>query len=284
MTVNEPASHPRVLDLPRDETGLATTAAALRRLQELLPEFLVDLVDDAGADGLVVPLDGGVETATAAALAVEAVGADDVTGLVMPAVLSDEATARAAEATAEMLAVEHRRLQLQPVVAAFQEMVGAAGGPADDLAVTENAIDRFRTVTTYYVANRQSALVVGPVNRTDRLLGSVTKYGETGVDCFLFGDLYRTEVCALAGAMDLPVGLLTTTPRGSPHESDHASRLGVDTEAVDRALRLYVDEQTSPESVADRLDIGLAVVERLSDWCAATRHKRHTPPKPSTHR
>lgn len=282
--MSEAARHPRVLDLPRDERGLATTRVALRRLQELLPEFLVDLVNDADAEGLVVPLDGGVAAATAAALAVDAVGAEDVLGLITPAGLTDEATASTAEAVAEMLEIEHRRLQLQPVVAAFQEMVGESGGPADDLVATDNAVERFRTATAYYVADRRNALVVGPVDRTDRLLGSATKYGETGVDCFLFGDLYRTEVRALASAMDLPVELLDEAPRRAPHDPDDAAELGVDAETVDRALRLHVDESRDATEVADRLGIERSVVTRLADWCAATRHKRHQPPKPSTNR
>ncbi|WP_436909138.1 NAD(+) synthase [Halosimplex marinum] len=282
--MSDAARHPRVLDLPRDETGLATTTVALRRLQELLPEFLVDQVDDADAEGLVVPLDGGVATATAAALAVDAVGAGDVLGLAMPAGLTDEATARTAETVAEMLGIDHRRLQLQPVVGAFQEMVGDAGGPADDLVATDNAVERFRTATAYYFANRRDALVVGPVDRTARLLGSSTKYGETGVDCFLFGDLYRTEVRALAGAMDLPVEMLSEAERASPGDATDADRLDVDAETVDRALRLHVDEGREPRAVADRLGIDRSVVTRLKEWCAATRHKRHMPPKPSTNR
>jgi len=282
--VSDAARHPRVLDLPRDETGLATTTVALRRLQELLPEFLVDLVTDADAQGLVVPLDGGVATATAAALAVDAVGAEDVLALTMPAGLTDEATARTAETVAEMLGVDHRRLQLQPVVAAFQETVGDAGGPADDMVATDNAVERFRTATIYYFANRRESLVVGPVDRTARLLGSATKYGETGVDCFLFGDLYWTEVRALAAAMDLPVDMLEGVERAPPHDSTDADRLDVDVETVDRALRLHVDEGREPRAVADRLGTDRSVVTRLKEWCATTRHKRHMPPKPSTNR
>ncbi|WP_436926621.1 NAD(+) synthase [Halosimplex amylolyticum] len=282
--MSDAARHPRVLDLPRDERGLAATRVALRRVQELLPEFLVDLATDADADGLVVPLDGGIDAAAAAALAVDAVGTEDVLGLITPAGLADEATASTAEAVAEMLGIEHRRLQLRPVVAAFHEVVGEAGGPADDLVATDNAVARFRTATAYYVANRRNALVVGPVNRTDRLLGSATKYGETGVDCFLFGDLYRTEVHALARAMDLPVEMLEETPRRGHHDPDDAARLDVGAETVDRALRLHVDEGRDATAVADRLGIDRSVVTRLADWCAATRHKRHQPPKPSTNR
>ncbi|WP_459191897.1 NAD(+) synthase [Halosimplex sp. J119] len=280
--MSDAARHPRILDLPRDDRGLATTQVALRRLGELLPEFLVDLVTDADAEGLVVPLDGGVDSAAAAALAVDAVGEEDVVGLITPAGLTDEATASTAEAVAEMLGIDHRRLQLQPVLAAFQEVVGEAGGPADDLVATDNAVERFRTATAYYVANRRHALVVGPVNRTDRLLGEATKYGETGVDCFLFGDLYRTEVRALAEAMDLPIEMLDGEPRNGTHDPTPAAQIDVDAETVDRALRLSVDEGRGATAVADRLGIDRSVVVRLADWCAATRHKRHQPPKPST--
>lgn len=283
--MSDAATHPRILDLPRDEGGLATTAVARRRLQELLPAFLSDLVADAGAEGLVVALDGGVETTVAAALAVDAVGPERVTGLVMPAGLTDEATARTAETVADVLDVDYRRLQLRPLVAAFQEAVGESGQPADDPVATGNAVERFRTAAAYYVANRTDSLVVGSVNRTDRLTGTVTKYGETGVDCYLFGDLYRTEVRALGQAMDVPSGLLDDPPGPDvPTVETPAERLGVSPRTLDRLLRMLVGESVDREEIAAELQVDTDLVARVAAWCSETRHKRHQPPKPSTYR
>lgn len=271
------------LSVPRGLDGLATTADAVARLRERLPAFLEDAVADAGADGIVVGLDGGVETALTAALAVDAVGADRTTGLVMPAFLSHESMSRNAEAVAASLGIEHSRVQLQPVLAAFQEAVGESDGPTDDPVATNNALSRLRMACAYYVANATNALVMGTVNRTQYLLGSVTKHGETGADCLPLADLYRTEVDALARAVGVPKEL-TVEAAGSPLYPGRSpvEELDVDAETVDRILRLRIDEGLETATVADRVDVEPAIVDRLADWCAQTRHKRRSPLTPST--
>ncbi|MCU4802118.1 NAD(+) synthase [Halobacteria archaeon HArc-gm2] len=280
--MSDATTHPRILELPREETGLATSKPAVRRVQQLLPAFLEDGVAEADADGLVVRLDGSVETAVAAALAVDAVGADRVTGLVMPAQLNDEAPARDAEAVASILDVDYRRLALQPLLTAFQRVVGTASSPADDLVAVGNAGERFRMACAYYVANTTNRLVVGTVTRTERLLGSVTKYGENGVDLSLFGDLYRTEIRALARDMALPEVILDGTRRRTGNaEPTDAEKLGVGQTTLDSLLHFSIDEQEPDAAVAERVDVDEAVVRRARRWCARTRHKRHQPPKPS---
>lgn len=281
--MSDAARHPRVLELPRDEYGLATTSTAQRRLKELLPTFLSNTLADAGAERLVVDLDGSVEAAVGAAMAVDAVGADRVVGLVMPAGKAGEAAARDAEAVADVLDIEYRRLPLAPVVGAFRETMDAAGSPADDLVATEHAEARLRTVCAYYVSNTVDGIVVGTANRTERLLGSTTKYGETGADCFLFGDLYRTEIRAFAQGLDIPEGILDSqSSHGFETGTPSATRLEVPPETLDRLLRLHIDEGRAATEVADRLDVPAATVRRAKRWCAETRHKRHQPPKPST--
>ena len=61
----------------------------------------------------------------------------------------------------------------------------------------------------------------------------------------------------------------------------HAERLGVDQRTLDSLLRLSVDEGEPATVVADRLDVDPTVVRRVQRWCSTTRHKRHSPSKPS---
>ncbi|ELY63258.1 NH(3)-dependent NAD(+) synthetase [Natrinema versiforme JCM 10478] len=274
-----------VRELPRDSDGLATTDEALTTLRERLPPFLEQLVADAGADGLVVRLDGSVETTVAATLAVDAIGEEHVTGLVMPAFISHEAIARNAETVAESLGIEHSRLQLQPVLAAVQGAVGESDGPVDDAIATNNMLSRLRMACTYYVANTSNLLVVGPIDRTRYLLGSATKYGETAADCLLFGDLYQTEVRALARHIGIPEDLTFETAGSPLYDGQSAiEQLDVPPETVDRILRLRFDQEVERATVADRLEVDPELVDRLDEWCVRTRHKRQQPPTPGVDR
>jgi len=219
----------------------------------------------------------------AAALAVDAVGADDVTALVLPARLSDEATARDAEAAAAALGIDYRRLQIQPLLSAFQEVVGPSSELGDDLVATASAVDRLRTACTYYVADTSDALVVGDATKTRRLVGPLTKYGDTGVDCFLLGDLYRTEVDALARRLDVPDEIRERTAGGRGGiTGTPAERPDLSPRTLDRVLRLLVDERLEPEAVTAELDVDPDAVTWVVRRCAGTRHMRHQPPKPST--
>lgn len=280
--MSDASTHPRVLELPRDERHLATTPRARRRLTELLPTFLEELLAEAGAERLVVTLDGSVDSAVAATMAAEAVDPGDVVGLVTPVHKSHEVAARDAGALASALGIDHRRCTIRPVLAAFQEVLGRVADEPDDTVALANAQERFRMACAYYLANTENALVVGSVNRTDRLLGTTAKYGDTGADCHLLGDLYRTEVRALAEGLGVPDELTADSPRGGFEAgSSGVADFPLDDRTLDRTLRLCIDEGYSPEATADRLGVDPTLVQRVLRWCRTTRHKRHHPPKPS---
>lgn len=279
--MSDAASHPRLLELPRDERGLATETRAVRRMQQLLPVFLEQKLRGAGADGFVVLLDGSVDATVATALAIEATSEEQVLGLVMPARMSDESSARAAEAVASMLDIESHRMQLQPLLSAFQQCIGTTG-PADDLVATRNACERFRMTCLYYVANTTNRLVLGSINRTQRLLGSMTKHGENGVDIAPLSDIYRTEVEALAEGLAVPEEILDGQYRQTERiEESDAERLGIEPSTLDSLLYLLIDTDRDHGAIADRLQIDRDTVQQVEEWCSNTRHKRHPPLKPS---
>lgn len=280
--MSDSASHPRFLELPRNERGLATGTRAVRRMKQLLPAFLDQKLDNADADGFVVALDGSVGSTVATVLAIEATSADRVLGLVMPAQLDDETSARAAEAVASMLDIDYQRLHLQPLLSTFQRVIGAAGEPADDIVAMRNVCERFRMACLYHVANTTNRLVLGSINRSQRLLGSMTKHGENGVDISPLSDVYRTEVTALARGLEVPEEILERRQRpiDESYQSD-AERLGIEPATLDSLLHYLIDRDDSESVIAERLEVDPSVVRQVREWCVATRHKRHPPLKPS---
>lgn len=267
--------------LAREGSELATDPEAVQQLREQLPRFVERTLERAGAEGVVVALDGRVGSTVAAVLAIEAVGVDRVCGLVLPANMNDEASARAAEAVASMLSIEYERLQLRPLLSAFQRVIGATGEPVDDVVALDNARERFRMACLYYVANTTDRLVLGSVDRTRRLLGSVTKHGDDGVDLAPLAPLYHTEVRALARAVDVPSNILDRSTRTAGRADSDPEQLGVDPETLDEILHALVDEAQPPAAVAERLTVDRATVQRVRQWRETTRHKRRPPLTPS---
>jgi NAD+ synthase len=245
-------------------------------------EFLADVVADAGAQRAVLALDGGLGSTVVATLAADALGPDAVTGLVMPAYLTHADAAQEAELVADVLGVEHTRVQLTPLLAAFQSALESSPGATDDLVATESALSRLRTACLYYVANVTNGVVLGTADRTALFTGTVVKHGDTGVDCLPVGDLYRTEVRALASVLDLPEPT-EADPVGAEGMGAAPARDGAaltDTER-DQTLHGLVDRGESPATVADRLTLPREAVDRVATWCAETAHKRRVPPTPA---
>ncbi|MFC7175923.1 NAD(+) synthase [Halosegnis marinus] len=245
--------------------------------------FVETAVAEADAERAVVALDGGVESAVVATLAADALGPDRVTALVMPAHLSSEAPARDAEAVAAGLGLEAERVHLGPMLAAFREVMGETGAPADDVVAVSNALSRFRMACAYYLANTSNGVVFGTATRTDRLLGAVAKHGDVGADFLPLGDRYYTEVRALAHELALPDAVVAGPRGGFAVGPTDAETLGVPERTLDELLVALVDADLSPAAAAERAGVSVEAAERVASWRAATAHKRRLPPTPATY-
>ena len=244
--------------------------------------FVRGTVSSAGANGVVVNMSGGLDSTVAAAVAVEALGADRVYGLILPCNKVGAHHARDAEGLAEALGIEHDTVHLQPLLAQFGSVAPERFGLHDEPTLVGNAIARLRMTLAYLAANATDRLVCGTTNRSEHLLGYLTKHGDGAADLLPIGHLYKTEVRAVAEALDVPRFVLEKPPTAGllPGQRD-ADDLGADYDAIDPALRLAIDEGVSADDVASRLDVDREVVDDLLARYRATDHKRTVPPMPT---
>jgi len=258
-----------------------------------MTSFIETTVDVADANGVVINLSGGLDSTVTAALAVEALGPERVYGLILPCNKIGALHARDAEGIAEALAIEHDTVHLQPLLGQFGTVAPDRFELHDEPILTGNAIARLRMTLAYLAANATGRLVCGTTNRSERLLGYVTKYGDGAADLLPIGHLYKTEVRSLAEALEVPEFVVDKPPSAGflPGQRD-ADDLGVPYEVIDPVFRLAVDEgvddgtittDPDPETIASRVDIDVDpdVVERLLDRYRSTAHKRSPPPIPT---
>jgi len=246
-----------------DPTTMATRCSA----------FITRVVDAARARGVVVGLSGGIDSAVAAALAVEALGRQRVLGLLLPYATSAPASLRDAQAVAQQLNIDTELLAISPMVDAF-----LAACPDADPIRRGNVMARARMIALYDRSARDGRLVLGTGNRTEALLGYTTIHGDNACALNPLGNLYKTEIRRLAAHLELPAAVLTKRPSADLWEGQaDEDELGFTYAEADRLLHHLIDERLAPRQL-ESLGFDRELIERVNTLVARMRFKRVLPP------
>ena len=257
---------------------LRFSEAELEATRERIVSFIADVVEDAGADGAVLGLSGGIDSTLTAHLAVEALGDDGLHGLTMPSEVNDPDVMSDAERVAADLGIEYDVVPIQPIAEAVFD---ALPGPAEDRTARGNVYVRTRAVCNYLVANAENRVVLGTGNRAEAMTGYYTKYGDQAVDCNPIGNLYKQQVRQLAAHVGVPRELVMQEPTAGMWEGQtDAAEMGVNYDTVDAILAVHVDGGLSRAATIRELDAPADAVDRVVDLYEASAHKRSMPPAP----
>jgi len=252
-----------------EEGDLSLDAPATVRI---LVEFLRSELRRTGRERLVVGLSGGIDSAVAAFLAVEALGAPAVHCLLMPYRTSSPQSLADAAKIVERLGTPAETIDISSIVDAFH----AASGEPDRLRLG-NVMARVRMTLLFDRSAAHDALVLGTSNKTELLLGYGTLHGDLACALNPLGDLYKTQVRSLAEALGVPESIRVKPPSADlwPDQSDEGD-LGFRYDEVDRLLALLVDERISRDRVIQR---GFApeLVERVIRLVVRSQFKRRLP-------
>ncbi|MDR0339125.1 MAG: NAD+ synthase [Desulfovibrio sp.] len=169
-----------------------------------------DYVGKCGFTSVALGLSGGVDSALTAAIAVEAFGPENVTGLLMPSPYSSRGSLDDATALAENLGIATRLLPIDSLLSAYAEVFNTAfGRDMTDLA-EENIQPRIRAGLLMACANSFGALLLSTGNKSEAAVGYATLYGDMAGALAPIGDLYKGQVYSLCRHYN------ATHPRGIP--------------------------------------------------------------------
>ena len=235
--------------------------------------FLKSRVEKAGADGVVLGLSGGIDSAVTACLAVEALGGRRVTALILPdSRVTPESDVLDARHVAEDLQVETRVMDIAPIHRVFMK------GLEKNRLAEGNLRARIRMALLYFYANSSNRVVVGTGDRSEALVGYFTKYGDGGVDLLPIGDLYKTEVRRKGELLGVSRKITSklSSPRLWPGQTAEGE-LGMSYQTIDGVLRLRVDQKKSVRETAARLGMNTEEVMAIEARLERTAHKRRLP-------
>ena len=237
-----------------------------------LVSFLRTYAADAKADGFVLGVSGGVDSAVVAALAVEAVGREKVLGLLLPHATSNPEDAEHGALVCRALGIPMERVDITPIVEGAERACGTHR-PAGMSAA--NLRPRARMMVLYAHAQQLGRLVLGTGNKSELLTGYFTKWGDGAADVYPLGDLYKTDVWALARDLQLPPEVVEKAPSAGlfPGQTDEGE-LGIRYPDLDRVLA-EMEAGHDVATVARRAGVALDLAMLVERRILASAHKRN---------
>ncbi len=239
----------------------------------ILVGFIRSEITRAGFSRAVVSLSGGVDSALSCYLATEALGAENILAVRLPYKSSSLDSLEHAQAVIDALGVQSITIPITDMVEPLLERV-----PDANQVRRGNIMARARMIVVYDQSEAFGGLVVGTGNKTEILLGYTTLYGDSACALNPLGDLYKTQVRQLAGALGVPVEILQKPPSADlwVGQTDEGE-LGFTYADVDRLLYLLVDQRYTPE---DCIQAGFAVefVKKVVERIRRNHFKRVLPP------
>jgi NAD+ synthase (glutamine-hydrolysing) len=198
----------------------------------------------------VLGLSGGIDSAVVAAIAVDALGAENVIGASMPSPFSSRGSIDDALALARNLRIKCRQIPIANAFAAFKaQFTEIFTGLAED-TTEENMQARLRGMILMALSNKFGHLVLSTGNKSELSVGYCTLYGDMAGGLAVISDVPKTMVYALARWINrreeiIPVATIEKPPSAElrPGQTDQDSLPPYDV--LDDILRLYVEENMS---------------------------------------
>lgn len=216
--------------------------------RRLLVDFIRQEVRKFGFNRVVLGVSGGIDSALSATLAAEALGPENVVGIMLPYRTSSPESEGHARILIEQLGIVSDIIDITPMAEPLFEHYG---GDLSNLR-RGNILARLRMVAVFDRSAAENALVLGTSNKTEYLLGYTTWYGDSAASIQPIGDLYKTQIRALSRAVGVPAEILEKKPSADlwPGQTDE-SEMGLSYDTVDQVLYLLVDERLDPHHVIE---------------------------------
>jgi NAD+ synthase (glutamine-hydrolysing) len=216
---------------------------------------LRDYIRKCGFTDVVIGLSGGIDSAVCAAISVEALGAQHVTGIAMPSQFSSRHSLDDARKLAENLGIAFHVVPIEPLYNPYEKAFNELFGVEKFDTTNENVQARIRGNLLMGWSNRTGAMVVSTGNKSELAVGYCTLYGDMCGGLDLLGDVYKTMVYRVAHWLNrerevIPQSSITKIPSAElrPNQTDQDSLPPYET--LDAILKLYIEEWKEVDDIA----------------------------------
>jgi NAD+ synthase/NAD+ synthase (glutamine-hydrolysing) len=239
-----------------------------------------DYIRKCGFERVLVALSGGIDSALTVAIAVDAVGKENVIGVGMPGPYSSEHSITDARDLAHNLGIRFELIPIKNQYGAFLNVLGPLFDGSTIGVTEENLQSRLRGVTLMALSNKWGALVLTTGNKSELAVGYCTLYGDMCGGLAIISDVPKTLVYSLARVANqrhanaIPENTFVKPPSAELRPDQKDSDSLPPYEMLDQILRLYIENNESPRQIADALALPVTLVRDIVNKVDRNEYKR----------
>ena len=227
-----------------------------------------DYAKKCGFESAIIGLSGGIDSALVTIIAVAALGAKNVTGVLMPSPWSSIGSITDALALAKRIGIITHTLPIEPLINSYHSALKSPLGQAPEGLTAENLQARIRGTLLMALANQKGHLLLSTGNKSELAVGYCTLYGDMNGGLAVIGDLYKTSVFKLCKWMDSKeswrfrsqLGLslegelvgeeILTKPPSAELKADQLDSDSLpDYEILDPILKAFIEKESTTEEL-----------------------------------
>lgn len=242
-------------------------------VKKFIVKFIEEEIKSNKFNHALLGISGGIDSALVASLAVDALGKENVFGILLPYKLSSKESIEDGLKVVENLGIKYEIIDITEIAEPYltKEKIG-------DKFRIGNFLARIRMSIIFDKAREFDAIVLGTSNKSEIMLGYTTWYGDMAAGIYPIGDLYKTQVFGLSKHVGVPESIIAKKPSADlwPGQTDE-DEIGTPYSEIDQILYLYLEERKTKEEIVE-LGFKKEDVENVLKRMFATQFKRTFPP------
>jgi NAD+ synthase (glutamine-hydrolysing) len=238
-----------------------------------------DYVHKCGFSKALIGLSGGIDSALVAAIAVDALGKENVRGITMPSQYSSSGSVDDSRILADNLGIQMDRIAIEGLYQQYEKALAPVFAGMKPDITEENIQSRIRGMLLMAMSNKTGALVLTTGNKSEMSVGYCTLYGDMVGALAVIGDVIKTRVYDLARYVNrdreiIPAAILEKPPSAELRHDQKDTDSLPPYEVLDPILEAYVERYETPEAIAQEHGFDLELVRSVVKLVERSEYKR----------